>query len=131
MMQKSMSSSDGEEFFFLERLADGLAGASAFFFLLSCRWETTVRLAANSFKAATLPREVSTVLCIDLQPRFEGFFGGAACRGSISSKTDKQLVEDALDVEGCGVVITSCSCAAPIPRLHSSAHNRKSLLFSE
>ena len=109
---------------FLERLADGLAGAVAFFFFYSPAGGAA-RLAAFSFKAATLPGEVSMVLCIGLRPRFEGFFDGAACRGPISSQTDKRLVEDALDVEGCGVVTTSSSCAASVPRLHSSAHNRQ------
>ena len=112
--------------FFLERLADGLTGAVAFFFLLSCRGETAICLAAYSFKAGMLPGEVSTVLCISLRPRFEGFFGGAACRGPISSKTDKGLVKDTLDVEGYGIMTTSSLCAASILRLHSSTHNRKS-----
>ena len=82
---------------FLERLVDGLAGANAFFFLLSCEVETAARLTAFFFKAATLPGEVSTVLCVGLRPRFERFLYGAACRGPISSKTGKRLVEDALN----------------------------------
>ena len=53
--------------FFLERLADGLAGAIAFFFYSPAgEGGGAARLAAFSFKAAMLPGKVSTVLCIGL-----------------------------------------------------------------
>lgn len=104
MTQKSPSSSDGGDDFALARLAGGLTGGDAFFFVARVVAAFFgVVVAFFSLREVRLSGEVSTELCIGFRPRFDGFFGVAACRGPISSKIDDELVAQDIAEPGRGV----------------------------